>query len=170
MMAEIDGSIIATLEEERKTREGLEDKGDREDRESTVRQIFNDMEDYTQEENEQEEGWEELLEEIEMDPPRKETPMEGDQQEWNEATKIIRRDDGTEEEIQKRIEEDQAERHKYWTDRGREFLENKVKWGKKITPEEKTRAMDLTWKYRAVFGATLDHIKRFSGKKVKKSS
>ena len=90
----------------------------------------------------------------------KEQLTEENRQKWAKKTRIVRRDDGTKEQIQKWMEEDQERRNKYWTKKGRKYMEEKIKWGKSVTAEEREEAMRITWKYKEVFGEKLNHVRR----------
>ena len=52
----------------------------------------------------------------------------------------------------------QQERRQYYTDMGREEMMKKITWGRKITPEWRTKFEDVIWEYRDCYGMTLRHV------------
>merc|ERR1711990_347624 len=78
-----------------------------------------------------EEEWEKLKNDMEEIPEEiKEQITEENRQRWAKKTRIVKRDDGTKEQNQKWVEEDQEGRNEYWTKKGKEYMEERIKWGK----------------------------------------
>lgn len=76
----------------------------------------------------------------------------------NDRTRLVIRNDDTQECIDKMIQESRDFRMKFWQDKDRQYLADKCKFGSRMSSETKEQFVDVLFKHRGIIGESQDAI------------